>query len=89
MPICVVMPSVSIVIIIISIVDPRDSSVLAAALCEVLRNSQDYASGNAGPQSGTLVNLRVSVGEVSCRASMTMVLGSAGLIVVTRLYDRV
>ncbi|CAM9303814.1 unnamed protein product [Pylaiella littoralis] len=69
-----------------SIVDPRDGPVLAAALNAVFSNNLDVAAGRADARSGTLVNLRVSYGGVSCNASMTLVLGSQGLIVVTRLY---
>lgn len=72
--------------IVISIVDPRDGPVLAAALNAVFSNNLDVAAGRADARSGTLVNLRVSYGGVSCNASMTLVLGSQGLIVVTRLY---
>ncbi|CAM9395198.1 unnamed protein product [Ascophyllum nodosum] len=36
--------------------------------------------------SGSLVHLRLTSQGVTCPASMTLVIGSQGLVVVTRLY---
>ncbi|CAM9524212.1 unnamed protein product [Ectocarpus sp. 12 AP-2014] len=69
-----------------SIVDPEDAPILAEALNEVLANKTTI--GDSEPDSGKLVKLRVSCGSISCSASMSMVIGSQGLVVVTRLYDK-
>ena len=72
-----------------SIVDPRDVYQLRGAVCQIL----DQASGGGGSSaggagtSGTMVHLRVVCGGLTFPASMTMVIGSQGMIVVTRLYD--
>ena len=44
---------------------------------------------NAGrPEGGgKMVELRVSIGGLSYRATMSMSIGSSGIIVVTRLYE--
>lgn len=69
-----------------SIVDPRDVCSLRSAVSQAL--NQDHLGGSVAVGSGgTLVHLRIACGGLSCRASMTLTIGSQGLIVVTRLYD--
>lgn len=67
-----------------SIVDERDLASVMNAIFQVLE--QGPGSGGGG-SSGSLIHLRVTNGLVSCDASMSIVLGSQGLIVVTRLYN--
>lgn len=65
-----------------SIVDPRDVYALTNAVSQVLGQG-----GGGGPlPNGILVNLRVACGGRSYEASMTITIGSEGIIVVTRLY---
>lgn len=69
------------------IVDPRDVYILRTAVSGVLNQLGGAAAGGGGAgSSGTLVDLRVACGGISCEASMTITVGSEGLIVVTRLY---
>lgn len=72
---------------LVSIVDPRDEASLKTALTQVL-NTRDpkRQEGDSGGSNGTLVNLRMSCGGVSYEASMTITIGTEGLVVVTRLY---
>lgn len=76
---------------LVSIVDPRDAQSLNTVLFQVLNQHNSGAgargAGAAGDVVGSLVNLRVLCGGQSCEASMTLTIGSQGLIVVTRLYD--
>lgn len=74
-----------------SVVDPLDRSALATTLQEVLgaRDQVVTHGGRYAPGlSGSLVNLRVTSRGVTCPASMTLVIGSQGLVVVTRLYPQ-
>lgn len=43
--------------------------------------------GNGAGSSGSLIHLRISHGPISCEASMSIVSGSNGVVIVTRLYD--
>lgn len=75
-----------------SIVDQRDLASVMSAIFQVLEQgpgnppSADGGYGGGG-SSGSLIHLRVTNGLVSWDASMSIVLGSHGLIVVTRLYN--
>lgn len=65
-----------------SIVDPRDAYALEIALSQVL-NQED----TGGEPAGTTVHVRLACGALSsCEASMTVAIGSEGLVVVTRVY---
>lgn len=69
-----------------SILDPRDIYTLSNAVSQVLaQRDAKSIEASAGP-NGQLVNLRVVCRGVSYEASMTITVGSEGLIVVTRLY---
>lgn len=70
-----------------TIVDPRDAYTLRTAIWQVINNQASTTGGAGAAQTGTLVNLRILCSGFSCQASMTMVIGSQGIIVVTRLYD--
>ena len=72
-----------------SIVDPRDVYQLRAAVSQIVSQSAGGSGASAGGAgtSGTMVHLRVVCGGLTFPASMTMVIGSQGMIVVTRLYD--
>ena len=72
-----------------SIVDARDSYALRSAVYQVLDQGGRFSSDGRGDvgSSGLLVQLRVVCRGVSCEASMTIVRGSHGIIIVTRLYD--
>lgn len=61
--------------------------ILATALSQVIANNKDAERDDAEPESGTLVDLRISVGGITCGASMTLGIGKQGLIVVTRIRD--
>lgn len=68
-----------------TIVDARDTHDLRSALFQVL--GQKHTDGGRGvSSSGTLVHIRVISGGRSCQASMSIRIGSQGLVVVTRLY---
>ncbi|CAM9395540.1 unnamed protein product [Ascophyllum nodosum] len=73
-----------------SVVDPRDRHALALTLGQVLGNrDQAYGQGGRGQvpgMNGSLVHLRLTSHGVTCPASMTLVIGTQGLVVVTRLY---
>lgn len=65
-----------------SIVDSRDTFALGTAMTKVL--SQKDAESHE--PNGTLVNVRVVWVGLSYEASMTITIGTDGLVVVTRLY---
>lgn len=70
-----------------SIVDPRDAHALRTAVFHVISlQNTVLGSGSAQERGGTLVQVRVACGGLSCQANMSMSIGSQGLIVVTRLY---
>lgn len=70
-----------------SIVDPRDVDALRTIIFQVLSQANTRRGGVVGGEaSGMMIDLRVVCGGLSCRASMTIRVGSEGLIVVTRLY---
>lgn len=70
-----------------SIVDPRDVDALRTIMFQVLSQASTRRGGMGGGEAGgMMVNLRVVCGGLSCRASMTIRVGSEGLVVVTRLY---
>lgn len=77
-----------------TIVHPRDRHALRAAVRGVVNarheGTSDTAStvggGDATGLGGSLVYVRVTNHGQSCEASMTIVIGSLGLVVVTRLY---
>lgn len=76
----------------ISIVDERDHVSLQNAIYEVLRQSSAHGgndgNGNhCGGSSGSLIPVRIKHGLVSLEASMSVVCGSDGLVVVTRVYN--
>lgn len=66
-----------------SIVDPRDEHNVKLAVSQVL----DQANADGSGSSGAMVDVRVVWGDLSYRASMTISIGSEGIVVVTRLYD--
>lgn len=68
-----------------SIVDPLDVNALRNAVFGVI--SKEGIGSTAEQGRGTLIHLRVACGGFVCQASMTLVIGTQGLIVVTRLYD--
>jgi len=77
-----------------SIVDERDLASVTNAIFRVLEQGPGsppadgaYGGGGSSGSSGSLIHLRVTNGLASCDASMSIVLGSHGLIVVTRLYN--
>lgn len=75
-----------------SIVDERDHVSLQNAIYEVLRQSSAHGgndgNGNhCGGSSGSLIPVRIKHGLVSLEASMSVVCGSDGLVVVTRVYN--
>lgn len=69
-----------------AIVDTRDTHALRSALFRVLSEKHTEAGLGGTSSSGTLVHIRVICGGRSCQASMSIRIGSQGLIVVTRLY---
>lgn len=70
------------------IVDPRDSGLLRTAVGRVLEDRERRTSGEgSGLQGGSLVNLRVGWGGLLFNASMTITVGTQGIIVVTRVYN--
>lgn len=65
-----------------TIVDPRDAYALTSTLYQVIE-----AGGRGGAASnGLLIQVRLVYRGIMCQASMTVVRGSHGIIVVTRLY---
>lgn len=66
-----------------SIVDPLDVNALQNAIYGEMAQDSTLAASTTG---GTLIHLRVACGGWICQASMTLVVGTQGLIVVTRLY---
>ena len=71
-----------------SIVDDRDAYALRNTLFQVLNQGHRCAAGReSAGGGGSLIHLRIAHGGISCEASMTIVRGSQGLIVVTRLYN--
>ena len=65
-----------------SVVDPRDVDALHAALSLVL-NQEDTGEDPLG----MTVHVRLAHGTLaSCEASMSINIGSEGLVVVTRVY---
>lgn len=84
----------------VSIVDERDQAPFRSAIFQVLEQASrrppsaddggdDNGGGGdfTGGSTGSLIHLRVTHGQISCEASMSIVCGSHGLIVVTRLYN--
>lgn len=70
----------------ISIVDPRHGELLAAALRKVIPNDEDTDVERG--DTATTVELRVTDGRATSRASMSMsIVPQQGLVIVTRLYD--
>ena len=77
------------------IVDPRDSFLLKTAVDKVLEDHETKAKARAegggagGIQGGSLVYLRVGWGRLLFSATMTITIGTQGMIVVTRIYDEI
>lgn len=70
-----------------TIVDPLDVNSLRSAIYGTMTQEDAVETGGPPAKGGTLAHLRVACGGLVCQASMTLVLGTQGLIVVTRLYD--
>eukprot|EP00903_Cladosiphon_okamuranus_P008106 g7813.t1 len=84
-----------------SIVDERDHLSLRNAIFQVLRVSEERQQqhadlsmaagvgneGSGGGSNGALIQLRIRHGPISCETSMSIVRGSDGLVIVTRLYN--
>eukprot|EP00752_Nemacystus_decipiens_P001892 g1822.t1 len=82
-----------------SIVDERYHFSLRSAIFQVLHQSEEHqqhpsstgavvgSDGSGGGSSGSLIQVRIRHGPISYEASMSIVCGSDGLVIVTRLYN--